>query len=644
MISLRKYCYKSVFAFAFGLFFALPNTFAGSFFDGSVAGEGWAFSDLNFTPYREAINYLARNKVVAGYADGTFKPESNVNRAELLKILLEGAGVQKSGENCYPDVKNEWFAGYVCKAKELGIVSGYPDGKFRPEQQVTFSELSKMVVITNKLQVEPVHGKLELTFFNGVYDVTNDNTWFYPYVKALEAKKAIPMAVFRFDAKMTRGQVAELIGRIKADVTDNSSNTYSRIYDIEHFTPVPPRGISDEQFTKLKTAILTYIDETNKKYASIDYSLFHAEYSKFEMVNGPVFALVNTSTRQYYFFPDIDNESVKFLSSIDSNESVLMVAGCSVFADKNHMYFIDDTNTIRALNGIDPATIVIVQADGERGALLKDKNGIYNAYDCVFALMNGVDAATFKAYGDVNAEISDIFYYKDRNHVYYRMNNSQLGILEGADPLTFDKLADRNGAQLRGYFKDKNSLYSAYIPQNQQEEDEDFFYLYKVEQADPNTFIGTPYVVRDNETIFGLDIDGKLIPYPAFDLTKVEQIYLTDPKFLSAEDDIRYYGLSVFKDKDHVYSFDPIDNELNFHDEIDVTSFELAGSHPYYFKDKYKYYFVHPEHQDLVALDVLSNQEIEIISDNGSNQKFMVKTADKLYMFSPEESKFTLVD
>ncbi len=77
------------------------------------------FSDTTEHQYRESIQYLADHGVVGGYPDGTFKPDQDINRAEIMKIMLEASrgGENFAGEYCFPDVKTEWFAKYLCYAK-----------------------------------------------------------------------------------------------------------------------------------------------------------------------------------------------------------------------------------------------------------------------------------------------------------------------------------------------------------------------------------------------------------------------------------------------------------------------------------------------------------------------------------------------
>ena len=100
--------------------------------------------------YKTAIDYLKEQAVVQGYNDGTFRPDNTINRAEFMKIVIGAKYSQdyigvSSAWNCFSDVHTEWFAPYICIAKDEGIVSGYPDGAFRPSQNISFVEAAKIL-------------------------------------------------------------------------------------------------------------------------------------------------------------------------------------------------------------------------------------------------------------------------------------------------------------------------------------------------------------------------------------------------------------------------------------------------------------------------------------------------------------------
>lgn len=163
----------------------------------------------------EAIDYLKAEAIVQGYDDGSFKAGNKINRAEFLKIVMEASGVEMNeASSCYKDVKKDaWYAAYICTATKKGFVQGYADGKFRPEQEINFAEASKIIV--NGLGIK--------------VDESENETWYEQYVKALQDNSAIPDSIPAFDHFMNRGEMAEVIWRIKANPDYVDSITYHTI-------------------------------------------------------------------------------------------------------------------------------------------------------------------------------------------------------------------------------------------------------------------------------------------------------------------------------------------------------------------------------------------------------------------------------
>jgi len=106
------------------------------------------FNDKNEIKHPKAVEFLQRRGIINGYNDGSFGPNNGVTRAESLKMIFESIGQPSTGEvtrTSFSDFKkDEWFAGYVEMAKEKGYVKGYDDGKFRPHQTVNKAELLKI--------------------------------------------------------------------------------------------------------------------------------------------------------------------------------------------------------------------------------------------------------------------------------------------------------------------------------------------------------------------------------------------------------------------------------------------------------------------------------------------------------------------
>ncbi len=111
------------------------------------------------TVLKEAITVLKDAGVISGYPDGTFQPDRTLQRGELMKIVVEADGVVLDNalyNNCFTDVHDEWFAAYVCYAKQKGWITGYSDGSFHPANEVNLAEALKMIESATNLNPDDV--------------------------------------------------------------------------------------------------------------------------------------------------------------------------------------------------------------------------------------------------------------------------------------------------------------------------------------------------------------------------------------------------------------------------------------------------------------------------------------------------------
>lgn len=161
------------------------------------------FPDIQNSPYKTSIEYLKDKGVVEGYPDGTFGPDRKVNRAEIIKIILEASIKEDVGHqlNCFPDVRGEWFAKYVCYAKEKGIIKGYPDGKFKPSQNVNVVESLKMGIESFSVTIPP--------FSSG--------PWYKKYAEFSHNNNIFSRYSILPQKDMTRGEMAYLIHQLMLD-------------------------------------------------------------------------------------------------------------------------------------------------------------------------------------------------------------------------------------------------------------------------------------------------------------------------------------------------------------------------------------------------------------------------------------------
>src|SRR5206468_6427011 len=91
-----------------------------------------------------------------GYADGTFRPYNSVTRAQVVKIVVLAFGfslVAPDGQRFSDVAVNDELASYIETAYAHGLVSGYADGTFRPNNNVTRGQLAKIVVQASGLKL-----------------------------------------------------------------------------------------------------------------------------------------------------------------------------------------------------------------------------------------------------------------------------------------------------------------------------------------------------------------------------------------------------------------------------------------------------------------------------------------------------------
>ncbi len=97
--------------------------------------------DNNHWAYN-AVYYLKGNGIINGYNDGSFKPDNNITRAEFLKLVMTALKLNESTQGAYfADVADgQWYSGIVNTAAKYKIVNGDSNGRFNPEQYISREE------------------------------------------------------------------------------------------------------------------------------------------------------------------------------------------------------------------------------------------------------------------------------------------------------------------------------------------------------------------------------------------------------------------------------------------------------------------------------------------------------------------------
>lgn len=120
----------------------------------SVVSFAEAYTDVTeSSAYYEAVESLSKLGIVTGYEDGTYKPEETVTRAEMAALIARIQGYEETAKananTVFTDVPSTyWASGYVAQANGQGIINGYGDGTFGPDDAVKYEEAVKMIMAT----------------------------------------------------------------------------------------------------------------------------------------------------------------------------------------------------------------------------------------------------------------------------------------------------------------------------------------------------------------------------------------------------------------------------------------------------------------------------------------------------------------
>jgi len=164
-----------------------------------------------------AITALQQEGIIDGYADNTFKSWQNINRAEALKMLTMATGIfeetpDETEEDPFTDTpSSQWYSKYLIAAKEKGIIDGYEDGSFKPEQTINLAETLKIFLECHDNIIYP-------NIEDYLFEDTPANDWFTSYTAYAASRGLIDIQLSNRiypEQEMTRGYLAEIIYRMK---------------------------------------------------------------------------------------------------------------------------------------------------------------------------------------------------------------------------------------------------------------------------------------------------------------------------------------------------------------------------------------------------------------------------------------------
>lgn len=129
--------------------------------------------------YNNAVSTMTRAGVLTGYDDGTFRPNANITRAEFAAIAARFLSDGYTGPDRFSDISGHWAAEYINRAARAGWIGGYGDSTFRPDQPITRAEA--MTLINAVLERAPHEDYLLENMI--VWPDNPESAWYYEAVQ-----------------------------------------------------------------------------------------------------------------------------------------------------------------------------------------------------------------------------------------------------------------------------------------------------------------------------------------------------------------------------------------------------------------------------------------------------------------------------
>jgi|LFRM01.1.fsa_nt_gb hypothetical protein len=153
-----------------------------------------------------AIRSLVGMDAVAGYPDNTFRPDNSITRAEFATVLVKAFNLSGGQGKVFEDTAGHWAKDYIAAAYAAGIIQGYSDDRFGPDDLITREQMAVMIARASQLQASS--GQLSFT------DSSSVSSWAYGWVVSAvnnQLMSGYPDNTFRPQANATRAEAMTVI-------------------------------------------------------------------------------------------------------------------------------------------------------------------------------------------------------------------------------------------------------------------------------------------------------------------------------------------------------------------------------------------------------------------------------------------------
>lgn len=181
-----------------------------------------AFKDIKSHWSEKEINVANKLGIISGYAGNTFKPDNKISRAEFAAIIYKAFSVRyyiDDPDKTFKDVKGMWYQDYIMALKNSGIINGYVDGTFKPNNYITRGE---MIAIISRLIVKE---DIVIKDSSEKYNDISDSYWAKMDIDKLYNIGALEMIgknKLEPNKSATRAEVVNIIVRLLMNINKNT--------------------------------------------------------------------------------------------------------------------------------------------------------------------------------------------------------------------------------------------------------------------------------------------------------------------------------------------------------------------------------------------------------------------------------------
>lgn len=167
--------------------------------------------------YKDAVQYAYAGGLMTGVSANEFAPDATTTRGMIVSMLARLEGVESANDAGFADVEGEWYATAVNWAASVGVVNGYEDNTFRPNDAITREQLAAILMNYAAYKGEDVSARASLDAYS---DAENVSTWATDtmswavaegYITGMTADTLQPQG------SATRAQVAAILERYLAE-------------------------------------------------------------------------------------------------------------------------------------------------------------------------------------------------------------------------------------------------------------------------------------------------------------------------------------------------------------------------------------------------------------------------------------------